>query len=99
MTVYVVRDDKLVVKPDRAVPAARDGLSSPRISRLAPFESPISGKEITSWGEREREMRAFDCFDPRDLPSDHSFKRGREAHSKEMSDGGSSEPFWRERDI
>ena len=69
--------------PDRAVPAAR-GLSSPRISRIAPFESPVSGKEITSWGEREREMRAFDCFDPRDLPRDHSFKRGREAQAKEQ---------------
>jgi hypothetical protein len=98
VTVYVLRDGKLIEKPARAVPAARDGPSLPRISRIEPFESPISGKEITSWGERDREMRAFDCFDPRDLPRDHSFKRGREAQSKEARDGRSDEPFWRERD-
>jgi hypothetical protein len=98
MTVYVVRDGKLIVKPSRAVPAARDGPFSPRISRIEPFESPISGKEITSWGERDREMRAFDCFDTRDLPRDHSFKRGREAQSKELSDGRPGQSLWRERD-
>jgi hypothetical protein len=98
VTVYVLRDGKLIEKPERTPPAVRDGLATPRISRMAPFESLISGKEITSWGEREREMRAFDCFDVRDLPKDHAFKRGRKAQMKEARDGRPDEPFWRKRD-
>jgi hypothetical protein len=36
--------------------------------RFEAFESPVTGAEISSWGARERDMRAADAVDPRDLP-------------------------------
>jgi hypothetical protein len=38
------------------------------ISRFEPMESPVTGKEITSWRDRDRDMAAVGCVDPRDLP-------------------------------
>jgi hypothetical protein len=35
---------------------------------MAAFESPVTGKEITSWRERDRDMAAAGAVDPRDLP-------------------------------
>jgi hypothetical protein len=39
------------------------------ISRMAPFESPVTGKEISSWRERDRDMAAAGAVDPRDMPA------------------------------
>jgi len=70
VTVYVFRAGVLVPKgsdrdPDQLL---RSDLPAPMISRMQPFESPVTGKEITSWGERARDMAAVDAVDPRDLP-------------------------------
>jgi hypothetical protein len=54
------------------------------LSRIEPFESPVTGAEITSWRDRERDMKAADAVDPRDLPP--VFKRGRAAQKKEVED-------------
>jgi hypothetical protein len=39
------------------------------LSRIEPFESPVTGKEISSWRERDRDMAAAGAVDPRDLPA------------------------------
>ena len=98
MTVYVIRDGKLVEKFKlSSVLTLKERFPAPRISRIEPFESPVTGREITSWRERDRDMAAADAVDPRDFPRDHQFKRGRAAQLKEAKDGrtGSDDPFWR----
>jgi len=87
MTVYVIRNGRLVVKTKSQ--RKHDGISfpTPMLSRLEPYESPITGKEISSWRERDAEMAANDCYDPRDLPRDHSHARGRNKAVKDRADG------------
>jgi hypothetical protein len=97
MTVYVIRDGVLVLK-DGSRPRGEPGgslLPAPHVSRLEPFESPVSGREISSWRERDREMRAVDAYDPRDLRRDHVYRRGRQVQFEEAKNGRSgSEPIW-----
>jgi hypothetical protein len=92
MTVYVVRDGKLVEK-HRAAP-----LDAPRISRFEGYESPVDGKFISSDRQRERDLYASDSFDARDLSPDHQWRRGRDVQKKE-ADAARAEPqqrdFWR----
>jgi hypothetical protein len=67
MTVYVFRGDKLV--PKRWSAPAPGGFPSPRVSRMESFESPIDGKSISSWRQRDRDMQAVDAVDRRDIPA------------------------------
>lgn len=57
---------------------------TPRVSRMEPYISPTSEKEITTWFERDRDMKEAGAFDVRDLPKDHAFRRGRAAQLKEL---------------
>lgn len=82
MTTYVIRDGKLVEK--RRTQAAIS-FPTPRLSRMQPFESPVTGAEITSWRERERDMAAAGAVDVHDLPT--TLSRGRQAQLKEAQDG------------
>jgi hypothetical protein len=70
MTVYYMREGKLVEAA--TLQEARDDKRSifpaPRISRIEPYASPIDGKEITSWGARDRDMKENNAVDPRDVP-------------------------------
>jgi hypothetical protein len=71
VVIYVIRGDAVVEKA--AVPAAaadrRSTVPSPRLSpRLETFESPVTGKPITSWRERDRDMDAAGAVDRRDIP-------------------------------
>ena len=82
--IYVVRDGKLVPKDSIRRDAPRgSGFPTPMLSRLEPFESPVTGREITSWAERDRDMRAVDAVDLRDYPKDHVFSRSRDIQLKE----------------
>lgn len=86
MTIYVQRNGKHVVKggpEDPPVSRETSAFPLPHVSRMEPYISPTSEKEITSWSERDRDMKAVDAFDVRDLPKGHEFKRGRAAQSKE----------------
>lgn len=67
MTVFVIRDGKLV---EREAPKVleKSAFPCPRVSRMTPFDSPVTGKEISSWRERDRDMAAAGAVDPRDLP-------------------------------
>jgi hypothetical protein len=87
MTRYVRRNGKLVdvaTLPRR--PVDPTAFPTPRISRFDSFESPITGADITSWRQRDREMQEHDCYDPRDLPADHTYRRGREVQLKELEE-------------
>lgn len=87
MTVYVFRGGVLVPKgSDRGAHSpTRSDLPAPMLSRLEPFESPVTGREITSWRDRDRDMAAVGAVDIRDLPRE--FKRGRAAQKKEAEHG------------
>jgi hypothetical protein len=91
MTVWVIREGKLVEKG--SMQEARDDRRSifpaPMVSRMESFESPVTGKEISSWRQRDRDMAAVDAIDRRDLPKDHKFSKGREA---QYNDPGRSRP-------
>ena len=65
--IYVVRNGVVVPKSSvREPPPPRGDFPTPRLSRMEPYESPIDGKEVTSWAQRDRELRDNDCYDPRD---------------------------------
>jgi hypothetical protein len=87
MTVYVFRDGKYV---DKATlyrhERVNTGFPTPRLSRFDSFESPITGEAVTSWRQRDREMNEHDCYDPRDLPADHVYRRGREVQLAELEE-------------
>jgi len=67
MTVYVLRNGELV---EKSIGRKQVGFSfpTPMLSRMQPFESPVTGAEITTWRERDRDMAAVGACDPRDLP-------------------------------
>jgi hypothetical protein len=82
MTVYVMRDGILVEKANvNLPPKMRGDFTLPMISRLTPFESPVDGREITSWRERDRDMAAVGAVDPRDLPQ-KPFEERRKANAR-----------------
>lgn len=81
MTVWVYRDgeivDKATVRPPQF--ARSENLSTPMIQPAFPdMESPVTGKMIGSWGERERDMKAADAVDARDVPRGPIEKRKRD---------------------
>jgi hypothetical protein len=89
--IYIFHKGELVPRSaaereDEHTPVARSDFPSPRVSRFEPMESPVTGKTISSWGERERDMNAVDAVDARDYPKGHEFKRGRKTQAKEMKD-------------
>lgn len=91
MTVYVYRDGRYVDKATlkrRCAPEGEINFPSPRISRFESFESPVTGEEVTSWRQRDREMNEHDCYDPRDLPADHVYRRGRAVQLEEVRANG-----------
>jgi hypothetical protein len=85
MTVYVIRNGRLVRKETSAKKLPSQNFPTPMLSRLEPYESPITGKEVSSWRERDRELAANDCYDPRDFSG--SYARGRH-RMKEEADSG-----------
>jgi hypothetical protein len=70
-TVYVFRNGELVEKGSLE-PEPRESRSdfpTPMIQpHFADMESPVTGKVVGSWKERERDMRAVDAVDARDVP-------------------------------
>lgn len=68
---FVLRDGVLVPKGsdrDARTPSGRSDFPLPHISRIEPYVSPVSDREITSWRARDRDMAAVGAVDPRDLP-------------------------------
>jgi hypothetical protein len=82
---YVLRSGKLVAKwqadwVDEGR-VKRSNLPTPMISRFESMESPVTGREITSWRDRDRDMAAAGCVDPRDLPR-ASFEKREEDNAR-----------------
>jgi hypothetical protein len=69
MTVWVIRNGVLVKKGSmqEARNDKRSIFPTPRLSRLEPYQSPIDGKEITSWSQRDKDLRDSNSYDPRDV--------------------------------
>jgi hypothetical protein len=67
MTVYAIRNGKLVVKKTERGKFT-PSFPTPMISRFESFESPITGETISSWRQRDADMQAGGAVDPRDLP-------------------------------
>ena len=86
MTVYVYRDGKIVEKTYR---------DSVKPYRFTEYQSPITGALITSSRQRERDLNNSGSFDPRDLPKDHQWKRGRQEQSREAHAARSGPNLWR----
>jgi hypothetical protein len=84
MTTWVLREgllvDKATVRP--SVAPQRSDLPAPMLSRMEAFESPVTGKEISSWRERDRDMAAAGAVDPRDLPA-RPFEARRKANERQ----------------
>ena len=92
MTVWVVRDGLLVPKGPTGFTRARSDLPAPMLSRMEPFESPVTGKEISNWRDRDRDMAAVGAVDPRDLPPPEKMRRGRAVQKREAADARKRKP-------
>jgi len=79
MTIWVYRGGVMVMKglERSGLTPVRSGFPTPMISRIEAYESPIDGKEITSWGQRNAEMREHDTYDPRDMPEGHVYEKSK----------------------
>ena len=89
MTIYVWRNGQLVEKTDRGPVAPY---------RFEAYESPITGALITSPRQRERDLNNSGSIDPRDLPKDHRWSKGREPQRKADAAGSTGQhqlDFWR----
>ena len=82
MTVYVLRNGVLVER--RVDLKVNADFPMPMLSRMEPYESPVTEKEITSWRDRDRDMAAAGAVDPRDMPPP---TRGRASTKKGDHDG------------
>jgi hypothetical protein len=87
VTVWVIRNGVLVERGSfaEAVADKRSIFPAPMLSRMEPYESPVTEKEITSWRERDRDMAAAGAVDPRDMPAP---TRGRAAAQKREAEHG-----------
>lgn len=83
MSVYVIKSGKLVEKR-ASLNSSRSSFPSPMISRIEAFESPVTGKEITSWRDRDRDMAVVDAVDPRDLPRKPFEQRKKKRHERSI---------------
>jgi len=90
VTVYVLRDGKLVEKTESL------RAEGSYVSRFEGYESPIDGAWISSDRQRERDLQGSNSFDTRDLPADHKWRRGREVQKAEANAARPRQlDFWR----
>jgi hypothetical protein len=88
MTVWIYQDGKLVEKPGGA--GRISAFPTPRISRFEAMESPVTGKQVSSWRERDRDMEAAGAVDPRDIPKAVFEKRKALVERNERSESASN---------
>lgn len=86
MTIWIMRDGNLVKKRNQRW-KARSDLPTPRVSRFETMESPVTGKDISSWRQRDADMKAADAVDVRDIPQ-KLFDKRREMNER----NGRAEP-------
>ena len=84
MSVFVMKNGELVEKRAANPSSSRSNFPTPMLSRIDPFESPVTGKEISSWRARDRDMDAVGAVDPRDLPRKPFEKRRQKQHERSI---------------
>jgi hypothetical protein len=93
MTVYVYRDGQLVEKHQTVRPDA-----GPYISRFEAYESPVTGKTISSDRQREVDLFKSSAYDVRDVGPNHAISRAKEARKAENARQRPTQlDFWRDR--
>jgi hypothetical protein len=85
VTVFVIRNGVLVEKAEMPF-VLGSSLPMPHVSRMTSFESPVTGKTISSWRQRDRDMVAVDAVDRRDMPKAVFEKRRRIVERNGRSD-------------
>ena len=65
---FVYRAGRIVEKQP-SLRRIESDFPTPMISRFEEMESPVTGKAISSWRERDRDMDRCGAVDRRDLPS------------------------------
>lgn len=88
MSVFVIRNGALVEKTAAPALSSASNFPAPMLSRMNPFDSPVTGKEISSWRERDRDMAAVDAVDPRDLPRKPFEQRKKKRHERSILPAG-----------
>lgn len=91
MSVYVMRNGELIEKRAPSPSSSRSNFPTPMLSRIEPFESPITGREISSWRDRDRDMATVDAVDPRDLPRKPFEQRRKKIHERSILESSSPE--------
>ena len=78
MATFVLREGKIVLKPERGVPSkAASPLAAPAVHSFAAYLSPIDEKTISSSRQRERDLHNSGSYDKRDTPA--SFRKAQDA--------------------
>jgi len=85
MTVYVLRNGRLVEKTCELKSQINSHIPTPMLSRFDSFESPITGETISSWRQRDADMQAGGAVDPRDLPREPFERRAADNARREQS--------------
>jgi len=92
MTVWVIRDGELIDKRLSRMKQERSSFPTPMLSKpLEPYQSPIDGKEITSWAVRDQDLKENNCYDPRDFSG--TYPKGRKAKNERPEPEQLSLPF------
>jgi len=73
--IYVLRDGVLVEKDSRELARNLASFPSPLISRMESYDSPVDGRSISSWRQRDADMNSVNAVDPRDIPRNTFEKR------------------------
>lgn len=68
MTVWIIRDGRLMERPPSQAWESRSDFPSPLVSRMESYDSPVDDRSISSWRQRDADMKRVDAVDPRDLP-------------------------------
>jgi len=66
MTVWVYRGGRLVEKSSRGE-SFPPSFPSPMVSRFDSYDSPVDDSTVSSWRQRDADMKKVDAVDPRDL--------------------------------
>jgi hypothetical protein len=69
----------------------------PNVSRFKDYESPVTGKWISSDRQREQDLYQSNSYDPRDLPKDHRYTKGRDAQKEIDAREPQQLDFWRDQ--
>jgi hypothetical protein len=92
MTVWVLRDGKLVEKWTKNGSDFLSDFPSPRVSRMESYASPVDDRSISSWRQRDWDMKRVDAVDRRDLPDGPFIERRERNAAARLADAQRDSP-------